>query len=139
MPLRRLRAQPAFGQDPEINLTPLIDVLFVILIMFMVLAPLLETDRIELASKEAAERAPDLQQEGPVAIRVYKTNEVRLNGKSVSLPQLGALLRREREKSPGARPQLFQDKEASFGTYQRVKNSVEAAGFEELDIILQPE
>lgn len=40
--------QPTF-EEPTVNLTPLIDVVFVILIMFIVIAPLLDLDRIELA------------------------------------------------------------------------------------------
>ena len=41
-------------------------------------------------------------------------------------------------KFPEARPQVFHDKKAEFGTYQAVKNAAEEAGFSHIDIILKP-
>ena len=43
-----------------------------------------------------------------------------------------------KKNHPREIPRVFQDKNATFGTYQTVKNAVEAAGFEEMDIILKP-
>ncbi len=39
---------------------------------------------------------------------------------------------------PRARPQLYHNRNAHFGTYQSVKNATEMAGFTQLDIILKP-
>lgn len=125
-------------EEPQINLTALIDVVFVILIMFIVVAPLLDVDRIELAKGNHPQNS--VQDENhPIAIRVYKDNSIQYNGRTVLLPELGPLLKSARRDYVGARPQLFHDSRASFGTYQWIKTKAEEAGFEELDIVLAPE
>jgi len=126
-------------EEPPINMTPLIDVVFVILIMFIVIAPLLEVDRIELAGGRSEQKEiSSIQDLNPIAIHVYPDNSIKLNDQKVLLPRLKSLLTTAKRTYPGARPQVFHDKRATFGTYQSVKNAVEGAGFEEMDIVLLP-
>lgn len=140
--MRRKRLN--FGEAHEeasINLTPLIDVVFVVLIMFIIIAPMLELDRIELASaahKESKEAA-FVQHTSPITIHVRGDNTILLNNRLVSVQQLMPLLCEAKKSHPQHVPQLFQDKKAQFGTYQTVKNALEMSGFEQLDIILQPD
>ncbi len=127
-------------EEPQINLTPLIDVVFVILIMFIVVAPLLELDRVELAdaSGDPACKTEMAQSDCPISIHVHQNNQVWFNNQPVTLEQLPDLLKKSKERYPQIRPQLFHDKKAHFGTYQVVKNAAEAAGFQQMDIILKP-
>lgn len=127
-------------EEPSINLTPLIDVVFVVLIMFIIIAPMLELDRIQLASasQKLNKEMATVQEESPVTIRVLEDNSIWFNGKIVVKDELLLLLKQAKKTYPGRTPQLFHDKKAQFGTYQMVKNAVELAGFEQLDIILQP-
>jgi biopolymer transport protein ExbD len=133
------RGESAF-EEAIINLTPLIDVVFVVLIIFIIVAPMLELDRVELATAAAS---PDKQiaaspENGVIAIHVHQDNSIWLNGKRVDEQQLVILLKEARRLGKTRIPQLFHDKKACFGTYQTVKNAVELAGFEQLDVILKP-
>ncbi len=125
--------------ESQVNLTPLIDVVFVILIMFIVIAPLLDLDRVELAphSKAGLEKS-SLPEKSPLRITVFADESITVNSHPVTFDDLPRLLAYAYKKSPSLRPQLFQDKKASFGSYQRVKNALEEAGFQELDLILKP-
>jgi len=127
-------------QEPLINMTPLIDVVFVLLISFIVIAPLLEMDRVELAGgAPSPNHLPiQVQDASSIQIRVMKDNSIFFNGQPISLQELSSLVREAKKQNPKARPQLFHDKQAYFGTYQSVKNILEAAGFQELDIVLSP-
>jgi len=127
-------------EEPTINLTPLIDVVFVILIMFILVAPLLELDRIELADAGGVPTANDVEvhEASPITLHVQKDNTITLNNRKVRPEQLADLLRQLKRKYPQARPQVFHDKRAAFGTYQSVKNAAEEAGFQQMDIILKP-
>jgi biopolymer transport protein ExbD len=135
--LRKRREQI---EEPPVNLTPLIDVVFVILIMFILVAPLLELDRVELAEASSIrnEKNVAVQESSPISLHVNRDNSILYNNQKVTLQQLPALLKQARKRYPKVRPQLFHDKRAYFGTYQSVKNVVEEAGFAELDIILKP-
>jgi biopolymer transport protein ExbD len=127
-------------EEPTVNLTPLIDVVFVILITFIVIAPLLELDHVELAEAGIGveNKVQSVQEASPIAIYVREDNAILINGKFVTLAQLATYLKQAKQTHPHAQPQLFQDKKAHFGTYQSVKNAAEAAGFKQLDIILKP-
>ena len=137
--LSSLRGESS-SEETHINLTPLIDVVFVVLIMFIIIAPMLELDRVQLASsaqKESKEMAV-VQENSPVAIHVRENNSILMNNRIVTEKELLQLLKEAKRAYPKKIPQLFHDKKAHFGTYQTVKNAVEIAGFEQLDIILQP-
>ncbi|HAZ15770.1 MAG: hypothetical protein A2Y28_03940 [Chlamydiae bacterium GWC2_50_10] len=128
-------------QDPEINLTALIDVVFVVLIMFILVAPLLELERIQLAQAprhDKTESSP-VHEMSPLHIHVREDNSLLLNGRALVFQQFQEQIKRAYEKNPLAIPQLYQDKRATFGTYQSVKNCLEEAGFKELEIILSPQ
>ncbi len=136
---RRLSEPYLLEETGGLNLTPLIDVVFVVLILFILIAPMLQLDRIQLASGSSSERNPSIAQESsPVTIHVREDNTILINQKCAPLEQLPAILQALHAKQPKATPQLFHDRKAYFGTYQSVKNAVEVAGFEELDVILQP-
>lgn len=124
-------------EEPIINLTPLIDVVFVILIVFIVIAPLLELDRVELADASPAGKNM-VQGESPVTIHVNQNNQILLNNRVVTVEQLLSGLKELKTRYPQHKPQVFHDKRAQFGTYQNVKNAVESAGFQQMDIILKP-
>lgn len=127
-------------EDGNINLTPLIDVVFVVLIMFILVAPLVEIDKIILASAGSEKKADmtSFHENGEIKIHVYKDNTVWLNGVPVELSELTRELTQLFHVNPTVSPQIFHDREAYFGTYQSVKNSAEAAGFQSLDVILKP-
>lgn len=127
-------------EEPSVNLTPLIDVVFVILIMFIVIAPLLELDKVELAeaNMSTGEGNSSVQESSPISIHVHKDNSIWYNKQIVSVDQLTPLLKEAKNRYPQARPQLYHDRHAHFGTYQSVKNAAEQAGFSQLDVVLKP-
>ncbi len=137
---RRSRSSQAGAQEEEslLNLTPLIDVVFVVLIIFILIAPMLEVDKIKLSSSYQEAKHSSASTASPIAIHVHEDNSIWINQKKVSLEELPSLLKRERQKNLTQTPQLFHDKKAHFGTYQMVKNAAEYAGYEELDVILLP-
>lgn len=136
---RRSRKAALAIEEPAVNLTPLIDVVFVILIMFIVVAPLLELDKVDLASgNEEAGDSKAVHESSPVSIHVRKDNTILFNNQQVTLPQLAEKLKQAKKQYPNVRPQLFQDRRAHFGVYQSVKNAAESAGYKQMDVILKP-
>ncbi len=125
-------------EEPTVNLTPLIDVVFVILIGFIIIAPLLELDKIELANAPKTSQPSPSVQESLIAIQVHADNSIWYKNKKVQLPELYEALKSDRLKYPKTVPQVLHDKKGFFGTYQDVKNTLEETGFDQVDIILKP-
>ena len=128
----------AEAEEPLINLTPLIDVVFVVLIIFILVAPMLEVDRIKLASSSQDVSHGSANEASSISIYVREDNSIWIHEKKVALNEIVSLLSKEKSKYPKQIPQLFHDRKACFGTYQSVKDALEKAGFTELDVILQP-
>jgi len=137
---RQFHQSDPSSEEGSINLTSLIDVVFVVLIMFIIIAPILEIDRVELATAAShpVKQLSNVQENSTITIHVHQNNAISFNGVNVSLEQLLVYLKKAKSQHPQGIPQLFHDKKAMFGTYQSVKNAVEQAGFEELDVILNP-
>lgn len=134
---RKQRQNSPYSIEAEVNLTPLVDVVFVILMAFIVIAPLIEMDVVDLAPspKENSHLAPP---NSSVKIHVYKDNTIWLNKQQVTLKELEARLSLTKEENPKEVPFLFHDRSAHFGTYQMVKNIVEEVGFPQMHVALSP-
>ena len=123
--------------EPLINLTPLIDVVFVVLITFMLIAPVLDLDHVELAASGPSSQKNELSP-SPISIYVKGDNTIWFQGSSLTPRQLEEKLKIEKMKHPAQTPQVIQDCKAEFGTYQIVKNTLETCGFDQMDIVLKP-
>jgi biopolymer transport protein ExbD len=126
--------------EPTINLTPLIDVVFVVLIAFILVAPLLDRDQVELAGGGSLPSHVPLSMKdaSPIQIHVRADNTILFLGTKTSLDELPHKLTLAKRNFPQAKPQVFHDRKAHFGTYQAIKNCLEQVGFDEMDIVLTP-
>lgn len=137
--MRRRPPASSTIEEPTINITPLIDVVFVVLIMFIVIAPLLEIDRLELAQGSSArEEIISLRDNKAIKLSVSKDNQIKLNNVPIKMGELEILLREAHQNSPQIPLQLYHDEDAPFGTYQKIKNAAEAVGYNNLDVIVKP-
>lgn len=123
-------------EEPLINLMPLIDVVLVVLITFILVAPMLDIDQIELAP--GGQKETTTSPNTALSITVRSDNTIWMRGREITLAQLGDELRREKATHPNQTPQVIHDRRAQFGTYQNIKNTLESAGFEQMDLLLQP-
>lgn len=125
--------------EPLINLTPLIDVVFVVLIAFMLIAPILDIDVVDLAYSATEKKKDSMPPEqSPLSIIVKADNTIWVQGKRVNLQELEFNLRSQKKLYPHRIPQLIHDKSAAFGTYQSVKNTLEKCGFDQMEVVLKP-
>jgi biopolymer transport protein TolR len=121
----------------EINITPMVDVMLVLLIIFMVAAPMMTAGvPIDLPSS-AAEAMPN--QADPVTVGVTPEGAVFIDETPVAeaelIPQLTAL------GVNGAEDRIFLrgDTSANYGAVMRVMGLLSAGGFSKIGLITQPE
>ncbi len=117
-----------------INLTPLIDVVFVVLVSFILIAPLLQMDSVELSQKGETQKESFHPKNGAISLFVKKDNTIWFQETQISLFSLEKRLEKERKETEVF---LFPDKNASFGTYQEIKNLLEKMGFSTLKVVLK--
>lgn len=124
-------------EDPGVNLTPLIDIVFVILMAFMVAMPLIRLDSIALAPGAEKHKALEKDDDTATIIKVFADCTITLNDKKLSLGELKTQLTLLHQQHPQRIPVLLQDGDTPFKIYQEVKARVESAGFHELHIALK--
>jgi biopolymer transport protein TolR len=122
---RRQRRQPM----AEINVTPFVDVMLVLLIIFMVSAPLLTAGvPIELPDT-SAKPAPASSDAEPLSITVDPQGRVYLQDSEVSLDEIGAKLAAIAQIRGQDPVYLRGDSGASYGQLMQVMGQINAAGF----------
>lgn len=133
--MRKRHSRTRFEEEPQVNLTPLVDVVFVVLIAFMVIAPILNTDHVELAP--GGRLAKSDAKMTPLSITLRSDDSILFQGKVISLQNLKGILNAEKKRYPGTVPQLLTDKKSHFGSYQEIKNMLEECGFDQMDVLLK--
>jgi biopolymer transport protein TolR len=128
-----MRADRGRGVMSEINVTPFVDVMLVLLIIFMVTAPLLQQG-IDVDLPEA--KGKDLPPEERVNIIIKKDKTVHLNDNPVTLGQMRSKLEAIGKLNPNVF--LKADKDVPYGFVVKVMSEVKEAGIEKLGMITEP-
>jgi biopolymer transport protein TolR len=133
----RLGDTDDLGDMAEINVTPLVDVMLVLLIIFMVTAPML-TQGLEVVLPQAEGKSFEMAAENPAKITIASNGAVYVDGTAVgsrNLEQsLGAMLRAKRIK----RALLEADQQVPYGRVVAVLDVMNRAGVEQLGMMTQP-
>ena len=133
---RRHRRKPVMS---EINVTPMVDVMLVLLIIFMVAAPLLTVGvQIDLPQTQAKSLDQDKE---PLTVTVNTKGEVYLMNSEIKVEELVPKLKAITEARGGADERIYVrgDKNVNYGTVMRVMGRLSAAGFRRVALVTEVE
>ncbi len=120
----------------EINVTPFVDVMLVLLIVFMVAAPMLTVGvPIELPKTKAK---PLQGEKEPVTVTVRKDGSVFLMDTQVDPETLSAKVRAIAENGYEERIYVRADRDVDYGTVMKVMGALSGAGFKRLALVTAP-
>jgi biopolymer transport protein ExbD/biopolymer transport protein TolR len=119
----------------DINITPLVDVVLVLLIIFMVTAPVLQSG-IEVNVPKTKVVKPISEER--VVISITKGQEVYVNNDHVKLDELGAALRQKIRDPRGQAVYVRADQDVAFGAFATVMSTVKSAGITNISIVTEP-
>lgn len=119
----------------EINVTPFVDVVLVLLIIFMLTAPVLQSG-IEV-SVPKTKTVKQITEER-VEITITKDQEVYLGNDHVNLNELPQLLHQKIRDPQGQSVFVRADENVAFGAFATVMSAVKQAGITNISIVTQP-
>jgi biopolymer transport protein TolR len=126
---RRRRRRPM----SEINVTPMVDVMLVLLVVFMITAPLLTTGvAVDLPRAESASLPG---QDEPLSVTVAADGTVYLQDSTIALEQLGPRLVAIRERNPEVRIFVRGDRAVDYGKVMEVVSAVNQAGITKVALL----
>ena len=120
----------------QINVTPLVDVMLVLLVIFMVTAPIIQQGvQVNLPQTKASAIAGN---EEPLIVTVAKDGKIYLNDNVVSLPDLGTKLTAIKKLQSDKQVYLRADQDVRYGTVMKTIAEIKQAGIEKLGMVSRP-
>ncbi|WP_263146016.1 TonB system transport protein ExbD [Pseudomonas sp. RIT-PI-AD] len=117
----------------EINVTPFIDVMLVLLIIFMVAAPLATVDvKIDLPASTAK---PAPRPEKPIYLSIKENQDLFLGEEQVAKPQIGAALDRLTHGDKDKTVFVRGDKGVEYATLMEVMDALRGAGYLKIGLV----
>jgi biopolymer transport protein TolR len=129
----------SFSPIAEINVTPMVDVMLVLLVIFIITAPLLTTGvNVNLPQTSRAKSLP--QDNKPLTIFVQKDGTFYLNNpeNKVDMTDLRARLAAAKSSNPDLNIYVRGDKDVPYGTMMTAMAEVQAAGFTRVAFVTDP-
>ncbi len=123
----------------EINVTPMVDVMLVLLIIFMVSAPLL-TVGVPLDLPQTAAKSLDQDKE-PLTLSIQVSGKIFLNNTEITTDELVPKLKAITDARGGTDERIFVrgDTKADYGTIMKVMGRLSAAGFKHVALVTEVE
>jgi biopolymer transport protein TolR len=125
--------RPRFMAD--INVVPLVDVVLVLLVIFMVTAPMLYRG-LDINLPQTATNT--IKPEQRVVLTVERDRQIYLDKEHVPLVPLGPRLKTLRLSNPAVSVFLRADRDVPYGTVVQVMDSIKKAGIDKLGMVTEP-
>jgi biopolymer transport protein TolR len=130
---RRRKPRRRHSPMAEINVTPFVDVMLVLLIIFMVAAPLLTVGvPIDLPETQAKAMAGDTE---PITVSIDPDGRIFLQDEEIDAERLVATLKAIAQNGVDERIYVRGDRDADYGTIMRVMGRLNAAGYRRIGLV----
>jgi biopolymer transport protein TolR len=127
--------RPAGSALSEINITPFVDVVLVLLVIFLITAPMmLRGIDVKVPKTETKNVGPEER----LMLTVTREKAVYLDGQPITLVRLERALMGLRQRNPKAAVFLRADEGVSYGVVVKVMDAVKKAGIERLGMVTEP-
>ena len=122
--------------NSNINVTPMVDVMLVLLIIFMVITPMLQRGvSVELAKVNNPESMPDADKEDALLVAVMRDGSVFFGNDKLPVDQLTGKIKDRIVNRVDKRVYIKADARAKFGAVVEVVDNVRAAGVDQLGLL----
>ena len=122
--------------NSDINVTPMVDVMLVLLIIFMVVTPMLQKGvSVDLAKVNNPEAMPDADKEDALIVAVMRDGKVYFGNDQIQVDQLTGKIKDRISGRQDKRVYVRADARAKFGSVVEVVDNVRSAGVDELGLL----
>jgi biopolymer transport protein TolR len=138
-PLLSRQRNKSFRRAPigEINVTPFVDVMLVLLVVFMITAPLI-TQGVQISLPEV-QNAPINEEKEPISISIKSSGNIFLQSQKIKRSELPSRLKAIKSARKGAVSVLLNaDKSVDYGVVMGVMSELQGAGIVDVGLVTVP-
>ena len=122
--------------NSDINVTPMVDVMLVLLIIFMVVTPMLQKGvSVDLAKVNNPEQMPDADKEDALIVAVMRDGKVYFGNDQIAPDQLTEKVKDKLAAKTDKRVYIRADARAKYGSVVEVVDNVRSAGVDDLGLL----
>ncbi|HEX4783316.1 MAG TPA: biopolymer transporter ExbD [Candidatus Sulfotelmatobacter sp.] len=122
----------------DINVTPMVDVMLVLLIIFMVVTPMLQKGiSVDMAPVNNPEQMPDADKEDALLVSITRDGKVYFGSEQMAVDNLTGKVKDRLANKPDKRVYVKADMRARFGSVVQVVDAVRAAGVDDLGLLTE--
>ena len=122
--------------NSDINVTPMVDVMLVLLIIFMVVTPMLQKGvSVDMAKVNNPEQMPDADKEDALLVSITRDGQVYFGSDQITIDSLTTKVKDRLAKKADKRVYVKADMRARFGGVVQVVDAVRAAGVDDLGLL----
>jgi len=126
------------GVNSDINVTPMVDVMLVLLIIFMVVTPMLQKGvSVTLAKTDSPVKMPEADKEDSLIVAVMRDGKIYLNSDKVTDEELTDKVKDKLANSADKRIFVKADAGAKYGNVVAVVDEVRSAGVDQLGLLTE--
>jgi biopolymer transport protein ExbD/biopolymer transport protein TolR len=122
--------------NSDINVTPMVDVMLVLLIIFMVVTPMLQKGiSVDMAKVNNPEQMPDADKEDALLVSITRDNKVYFGSEQIQVDNLTTKVKDRLANKADKRVYVKADMRTRFGGVVQVVDAVRAAGVDDLGLL----
>jgi biopolymer transport protein ExbD/biopolymer transport protein TolR len=124
--------------NSNINVTPMVDVMLVLLIIFMVITPMVQNKvNVNLARTIDADQMPDAEKEDAVVVAITRDNHVYLGANQIDVDSLGSKVADMLQNKTNKLIYLRADARSQYGKVEDAIDSVRTAGVDQIGLLTE--
>lgn len=126
-------------EDTEVDLTPMLDVVFILLIFFIVTSTFIQEQAIKLEPPPPSNDSEQSEPQPTILVRIDADNLVTVNGRLSDVGSVRANIERLRAETPGMPVIIQAHPEAKNGSILRIRDQAQSAQVEQVNLVLDAE
>lgn len=130
--MRRRAISDAVEEQQEIDLTPMLDVVFIMLIFFIVTANFVKEPGLEVSRPEA--ETSEQQENAGILVAIGSAGDVYMDGRRIDVRQVKANVLKLRSERPDAAVVIRADQQATADIITQVMDGIRAAGVRDISL-----
>lgn len=132
----RRRHREAAAEEIELNMTPMLDVVFIMLIFFVVTASFVKESGIEVTRPQA--QTAERKEKGNILVAISEDGQIWINRRQVDIRAVRANIERLHAENPQGAVVIQADRDARTGLLVQVMDAARLAGVESVSIAAEP-